>query len=84
MQTETTRADRLFALFGGATRLAREIGVHKAVLTRWKGDGPRGLNGRVPIEYNERIMEAAERCKVSREALRECLDMRCPTCGQAL
>lgn len=78
----TTRAGELIAAFGGVNALAREIGVDKAVVSRWPSSGRRGKHGRVPPEYNAAILEAAQRRRVD---VTPYLDANvCPCCQQPL
>lgn len=82
---------RLCTLFGGSRKsLADAIGVSPAVITRWgkpagkqKG-GHHGNAGRVPPEYNIRVLNAALVNGVDFEAVNACLDKVCPGCGQPL
>jgi hypothetical protein len=88
----TTNAGKLFALFGSAAALAREIGVTRATVSRWDwpSDNPRGHGGIVPTEYYQRIRDAAERLGPVRgepwiAAVLQCLPLaRCPACGEVI
>lgn len=86
-----TRSEKLCALFGSQSKLARAIGIDRSVVSRWKlprGIG-RGNGGEVPREYHNRIIdEAMFQCdRGDRDGLwyaevLKCLHVQyCPTCG---
>lgn len=89
-----SKAERLFRLFddadarSGMRRLAERIGVHRTVLARWALpiDGKkRGGGGRVPPEYNARILEAARELQLQLAAVADLLEPDvCPACGQPM
>ena len=78
-RSNTVKNDR------GNGNLARAIGVDPAVISRWAGTGRRGRHGRIPPQYNQRIVEACDANGIKRELLRDILDAQeCPCCGQRL
>lgn len=80
-----TKARRLFELFGGVGKLAAELGVSKAVVSRWDSEARRGNHGSVPTHYNLRVMEAAKRAGLDLHAVSGCLNERvCPCCKRPL
>ncbi len=75
-----SNASRLIALFGGCVSTAEAIGADKATVSRWTSTGARGTHGKVPPEYNARIMAAASKRGFPAQAYAT-LSLTCPTCG---
>ena len=78
----------LIEIFGSKAALARALGVNASLITRWlrrPEDDPRGLgrSGRLPPQYNARLIEAAAAAGISRAEVAPYLDDDlCECCGQ--
>jgi hypothetical protein len=58
-------ADRAIKAFGGARKLAAEIGVNPESVYRWSYPrSRRGCGGTIPSEWHRPILEAAERLEL--------------------
>lgn len=95
-----TPVEELAALFGSKSALARAAGVDPAMVTRWekpadwKSGGHVGNGGRVPMQHNRAILEAAGAAMRDKPAgfrdafvaavANELDPSVCPTCGQPI
>lgn len=77
-----SKAARVAELFGGQARLAAELGITRAVVSRWISPGPRGKHGLVPPQYNHSIMDRARGLSLDLRSVSECLDWVCPCCSR--
>jgi len=70
----------------GINPLAKELGVDPNIVRRWRattGWGAKG--GLIPPQFNQAILEAADRRGIPREKLQGLLqDDVCPCCGQPI
>jgi hypothetical protein len=74
-----SKFSNLVAIFGSQGEIARAAGVTRALLTRW------ARSGRVPTQYNHKILDAADQLGLDRAMVAACLDEHvCPCCGQPL
>lgn len=76
-----TPLERLISLFGSHSELARAIGVHHSLITKWATR----LGGKVPSRYNDRIIAGARERHIPHKAVAACLSHHlCPLCGGRL
>lgn len=75
-----SNAQRLIDLFGGVNRLAKDVGLDPATVSRFTATGKRGCHGEIPVRFFPDIMDAARKRGFPKQAALY-LQGECPTCG---
>lgn len=78
-----SNAQRLIDLFGGVNRLAKDVGLDPATVSRFTATGKRGCHGDVPTRFFHDIMDAARKRGFPKQA-RLYLTSVCKECGHKI
>lgn len=81
-----TPVQKLSDVFGGATELARAIGVSRSLIVKWRQrSSPGRKRGEIPSRYNDAIVRAAKERGIRHDKVAPHLTAHvCPLCDQPL